>query len=837
MLDCLLKKFIVVFTFIASFQCAFAEVLIKTDAQVFDSALNQMGTPKAARMFDQYGNQAFNPFFDLGSWHGFLLPEEAQHLGAFNGPLVIFEEYPLYLAEQLESLTIENLTNGKKYDLSTAERHVFANLGSLEQQFNFGDLQVSLSLRFKGKRTALVSTRFKNNSTQSLKLKVNWSGTLLERWQIEEGQSSDNTHINIADKFPKWERTLTSQPDGVLISFGQIRDKWQLLSSGSASYQIQRSVKSNTLVNNKHYQSDTEFVLKANDKKLINTRHSYFLTAQEKKSELVKTQKNLNQSITHSKQRWLAYQERILVNNNLNAKEQQLALKSMQTLLMNWRSPAGAIKTQGVSPSVTARWFNGFWAWDSWKHAYALAYFSPELAKDSIRTMFDYQIQPDDAIRPNDHGMVVDAIFYNKDSVRGGDGGNWNERNTKPPLASWAVWQIYQQSGNIEFIEEMFDKLLAYHQWWYRNRDHNNNGLIEYGATRHRFHNDEQGNIRFSVSYAEQPNDNLFKALTTHCQLKNELNYQCFGQDIYQQVIENAQYQTLDIGAQHGAGWESGMDNAARFGFINQQQLSDFAKQYFQGNVVKAKGEWQVNILENYREVEGKNKTKGEQLVGFSINQESVELNSYLAMEKQLLAKMAKLLGSLELSKQLSSEYKVLKARINACFYDDKQGFYFDRQINMSPSKTLNQDKQSEQCQGKLLTMRGKGPEGWSPLFTEVADKSKALAVANVMMAQTEFNQTVPMPTAALTNPAYHPDIYWRGRVWLDQVYFAIKGLQNYQMHDHAKKIKVKLLNNAKGLMADDAIRENYHPITGEKQGATNFSWSAAHLLMILKSQ
>jgi putative isomerase len=39
-------------------------------------------------------------------------------------------------------------------------------------------------------------------------------------------------------------------------------------------------------------------------------------------------------------------------------------------------------------------------------------------------------------------GMVVDAIFYNQDIARGGDGGNWNERNTKPPLASWAVGQL-----------------------------------------------------------------------------------------------------------------------------------------------------------------------------------------------------------------------------------------------------------------------------------------------------------------------------------------------------------------------------------------------------------
>lgn len=43
--------------------------------------------------------------------------------------------------------------------------------------------------------------------------------------------------------------------------------------------------------------------------------------------------------------------------------------------------------------------------------------------------MFDYQIQKDDTVRPQDAGAIIDAVFYNQDSARGGEGGNWNERN------------------------------------------------------------------------------------------------------------------------------------------------------------------------------------------------------------------------------------------------------------------------------------------------------------------------------------------------------------------------------------------------------------------------
>lgn len=56
----------------------------------------------------------------------------------------------------------------------------------------------------------------------------------------------------------------------------------------------------------------------------------------------------------------------------------------------------------GVVPSHAVGYFMGFWAWDSWKHAAALADFAPELAKNQVRAMFDYQM---------DNGMIIDCIY------------------------------------------------------------------------------------------------------------------------------------------------------------------------------------------------------------------------------------------------------------------------------------------------------------------------------------------------------------------------------------------------------------------------------------------
>jgi putative isomerase len=365
----------------------------------------------------------------------------------------------------------------------------------------------------------------------------------------------------------------------------------------------------------------------------------------------------------------------------------------------------------------------------------------------------------------------------------------------------------------------MLPKLQRYHQWWYRNRDHNQNGLVEYGATKHRYHNDIQGKISFKVRYLKKPTHSMINLDTCQSELKNW--YSCTGIALYQNIITSSDYDDIDIGAQHGAGWESGMDNAARFGFINAEQLTKYAKKKYNGDVVEARKDWQVMFYQN-------NDDAGK-LLGFSINQESVELNTYLAHEKTLLAKMAQLLKQDTLANDYRRQAKTLAKRINQCFFDEVSGFFYDR--SLPATKQMDENG----CSGKLLIARGRGPEGWSPLWANIADSDKAEQVKNVMLKSNEFNSTIPLGTAALSNPAYDADIYWRGRVWLDQVYFGLIALDNYGYHQEANDLAKKLFNNAEGLSETGAIRENYNPETGAVQGATNFSWSAAHLLMLYR--
>ncbi|MWM54262.1 MGH1-like glycoside hydrolase domain-containing protein, partial [Escherichia coli] len=117
------------------------------------------------------------------------------------------------------------------------------------------------------------------------------------------------------------------------------------------------------------------------------------------------------------------------------------------------------------------------------------------------------------------------------------------------------------------------------------------------------------------------------------------------------------------------AAWESGMDNAVRFD-------EDYG----------------VSILEN-KDGSGK-------AVGYSISQESVDLNSYLFAEKKLLAKIAKILNKEEDSNKYDKEAEHVKEFIQNNMFDKENGFFFDVDIKTK----------------KPLINRGMGPEGIIPL-------------------------------------------------------------------------------------------------------------------------
>lgn len=397
---------------------------------------------------------------------------------------------------------------------------------------------------------------------------------------------------------------------------------------------------------------------------------------------------NPQQYIQANKERWNNYLSAVL-RPNMPPKFDRIAAKSVVTLISNWRSAREALFHEGIVPSHAAHYFVGFWAWDSWKHAVALSRFAPMLAKNQVRAIFDYQLE---------NGMVIDCIF--PDSTEN------NYRNSKPPLAAWAVDEIFSQTNDVEFLREMYPKLIKYYEWWYWKRDYNKNGICEFGST---------------------------------------------------------------DGTTEAAAWESGMDNAIRFD--NAQMLQSYPD-------------------------------------AWSFNQESVDLNYFLAFENQLLQKFAQILG-------VSFEHKDKIANSEDYFFDSEDDFFYDKRIK------------------DYSFVKVKGCEAYIPLWTELATKEQFDKIFPILSDETQFSTYIPFPTVSTDEPEFTLNGYWRGPIWLDQTYFAINGIRKYGKTKEADNYTRQVFDRLEDIKGTAAIHENYDALSGKKLKAAHFSWSAVHLLLL----
>ena len=148
-------------------------------------------------------------------------------------------------------------------------------------------------------------------------------------------------------------------------------------------------------------------------------------------------------------------------------------------------------------------------------------------------------------------------------------------------------------------------------------------------------------------------------------------------------------------------------------------------------------------------------------------------------------------------------------------FFDSEMGFFFDKRIK----------------DGTFI--KEPGCEAYTPLWTEVATSEQVESMLPLLTDTTKFSTYIPFPTIAADNPKYNPKGYWRGPIWLDQTYFAIRGLRNYGYHELADRYTIQVFERLQGLKEGAPIHENYGTHTGERLKAPHFSWSSSHLLML----
>lgn len=632
------------------------------------NSLDYSVTPKNA--FDKSGLM----FSDQGAWFAFSFPDSTSLSSGFTGPFLMTQQNGVwknslvpYYAYSKDSIFVLN---------NNLEQNAYSS--HLEQKKFNSEIGITEKMVFLNGNTALTKYEVKNLSNTEQELNIGWntSGQFNNSFSYTVNNNTLEIHSNrslakgyiILPKNIKWHKTDS-------ISFTSHYKRGKLKPNESVSFVISQTF----IFPEYSWEDEQKLIASVNFDSVLESR----------KSEKDKQLKTL------IGKRKLQFQDSIYANT---------LAKALLTLQNNWRIPAGEIKHEGLFPSYHYKWFNGFWSWDSWKHAVGLSHYDTRLAKEQIKLMFKFQ---------NDDGFVADCVYRNTLIEA------HNYRDTKPPLSAWAVAKIHEKDNDLEFVQYMYPKLKKYHYWWYNKRDHDQDGICEYGST---------------------------------------------------------------DGSLIAAKWESGMDNAIRF---------DDSK-----------------ILKND---EG----------AYSINQESVDLNAYLYAEKLFLADLARALNLEEDATQYIAEAKNLKTRIQTQFYDPEDGWFYDTTLNGASF------------------IKGEGSEGWTALWAKAATPKQAEAVKTKMMDTSKFYTAVPFQTMSADHPKFDPlKGYWRGPNWLDQAYFGVKGLRNYGYNNDADRATVQILKGAEGLLKKgQPIRENYHPLTGKGLHAKNFSWSAAHVIMLLVNE
>ncbi|MGN0281233.1 MAG: MGH1-like glycoside hydrolase domain-containing protein [Prevotella sp.] len=571
-------------------------------------------------------------FSDMGSWMGFTLPERNKPTAGFCGPFSIY--YRNWYARSLVS--IEGAT--------TVEDNY--QPGQITMKLRKGSANISQSLQFVDARTALLTIRGTDASTvlsadsvsTKMSLRVDGQQVIIGNKGGEAVVLTFPPYVSLRQHGHNYKATIEQGHNEVNVVISLVEQDTELTISQSAVAGLLACP---------------------------------------------------IPALQASSDRWQGYFDRV-IRKDLPTEYNRVAAKSIVTLISNWRARRGAVYHDGIVPSHAVNYFVGCWAWDCWRFSAAMASFFPELAKDNIRVMFDYQ-QAD--------GMVIDCIYP--------DASENNNRDSKPPLAAWAVNEIYEHNADTAFLAEMYPKLLKYHKWWYEKRDHDRNGICEFGSV---------------------------------------------------------------DGTLEAAAWESGMDNAIRFDGTEMLRNADDA---------------------------------------YSTNQESVDLNAYLAMEYTLLKKFADILGQ---------EFNLPDRRqgIADYFFDDKEGYFFDRRLDADRS-----------------FVREAGCEGYIPFWASIATKKQFDKARRLLDDEKKFSTYIPFPTIAADNPKYDANGYWRGPIWLDQTYYAIKAYRNYGYGQKADAYTRQVFDRLQGLTADAPIHENYDTHTGAPLQASHFSWSASCLLML----
>lgn len=338
-------------------------------------------------------------------------------------------------------------------------------------------------------------------------------------------------------------------------------------------------------------------------------------------------------------------------------------------------SPRYFTTRESMMPSKT--WYVGVWHWDAFFHALAYRHVDANLAEDQLRVLLDHQRA--DGMIPDavhDEGVVFEFLNPLNQKIT---------EVTKPPLIAWAALKIYETTHDLNFLDEIYEKLTRWNAWWFEKNDDDCDGVVQYNHP--------------------------------YC------------------------------GADDSPLWDEGMPV------------------------------------------------------------ESPDINTYLVMQMDALARIAELIGEHRAVPLWRARAAELTQKIVAHFWDEEAGVFWATKHHQ-PIRVLS-------------------PFNLYPLLTGRLPRAMVERLVRHLRAPQEFWTEYPLPTVAQSDPKFDANQMWRGPTWVNINYLFIEGLVKSGYPDLARALRDRTLAL---VMRHPDIYEYYNPLTGEAppKAASIFGWSSA---------
>ena len=193
-------------------------------------------------------------------------------------------------------------------------------------------------------------------------------------------------------------------------------------------------------------------------------------------------------------------------------------------------------------------------------------------------------------------------------------------------------------------------------------------------------------------------------------------------------------------------------------------------------------------------------------------------LNCVVALDAEMLAKLAAVLGKTVEVEEFEAIAAGLRQRISEELWDDKRKIFANRQRSGAFVKSLS-------------------PTSFYPLLCGAASDEQARHLMVHLQDDSLFAGEFGLPNATRNDPAYAENVYWRGRIWPNVNYLVWLGLKRYGLEPQAQRLRAQSQELfLKSWEGKRIAAENYNSRTGEAmdQGDTDPFYIWAGLLPLM---